>query len=77
MSWQDIYHYNTYVSRFEKRGHFGPDLNFEMLICTESIGNQLSFAACFMFIAACIHFLCAFIYTILVHRETKKITVKH
>ena len=49
------------VSRFEKWVHFGPDLNFEILICTEIIGNQLSFTACFMFVAACIHFLCAFI----------------
>ena len=23
---------NTYVSRFEKRGHFSPNLNFEILI---------------------------------------------
>ena len=50
-----------YVSGFEKRGHFGPDLNFEILICTEIIGNQLSFTACFMFVAAWIHFLCPFI----------------
>ena len=50
-----------YVSGFKKRGHFGRDLNFEILICTEIIGNQLSFTACFTFIAAWIHFLCAFI----------------
>ena len=50
-----------YVSGFEKRGHFGPDLNFETLICSENIGNQLSFDTCFMFIAAWIHLLCAFI----------------
>ena len=49
------------MSGFEKRGYFGPDLNFEILICSEIIGNQLSFDACFMFIAAWIHFLCAFI----------------
>ena len=40
-----------FVSGFEKRGHFGPDLNFEILISTEIIGNQLSFTTCFMFIA--------------------------
>ena len=47
------------MSEFEKRGHFGPDLSnyFEILICSETIGNQLSFTACFMFIAAWIHFL--------------------
>ena len=50
------------MSQFEKRGHFGPDLNFEILIFSEIIGNQLSFAAGFMFIAALIHFLCAFIF---------------
>ena len=33
-----------YVSGFDKRGHFGPDLNFEILICTEIIAEQLSFA---------------------------------
>ena len=49
------------VSRFEKRGHFGPDLNFEILKCSETIGNQLSFTACFMYIAAWIHFFCTFI----------------
>ena len=51
----------TYVSGFEKSGHFAPNLNFEILICSESIGNQLSFAACFMIIASWIHFLCTFI----------------
>ena len=54
-------HYYAYVSGFEKRGHFGADLNFEILICAETVGNQLSFTACFMFIAARIHFLCVFI----------------
>ena len=33
----------------------------EILICTETIGGQLSFTACFMFVAAWIHFLSAFI----------------
>ena len=47
------------VSGFEKRGHFGPDLNCEILICSETIGNRLSFTVCFMFIAALIHFLCS------------------
>ena len=37
--------------RIRKKGHFGPDLNFEILICTEITGNQPSFTACFMFIA--------------------------
>ena len=50
-------HHWTFVSGFEKKGHFGPDLNFEILICTEIIRNQLSFTACFMFIAAWGHFL--------------------
>ena len=49
------------VSGFEKRGHFGPDLDFEILISSESIGNQLSFNAWFSFIAAWVHFLCAYI----------------
>ena len=40
-----------YVSGFEKRSHF-----IETLIWSESIGNQLSFNACFMFIAVWIHF---------------------
>ena len=48
----------VYVSGFEERGHFGPDINFEILICTELVLNQLSFTACFMFIAVWIHFLC-------------------
>ena len=61
------------MSGFEKRSHFGPDLNFEILICTETRGNQLSFIACFMFVAAWIHFLCAFIQTILANCETEKI----
>ena len=47
----------TYVSGFEKRGHFGPDLNFKILIFSEIIGNQVSLTACFMFIASWIHFL--------------------
>ena len=68
---------DKYVSRFEKRGHFGPELNFEIVICTEIIGIQLSFTACFMFIAAWIHFLCLFIETLLVNCETEKITVKY
>ena len=38
------------MSGFEKRGHFTPDLNFEILICSEIIGNQLSFGACVIFI---------------------------
>ena len=46
---------------FEKRGHFGMDLNFEVLICTKNIGNQLSFTAFFTSKAAWIHILCAFI----------------
>ena len=50
-----------YVSGFEKRGHFGPVLNYQILICTEIIGNQQSFTACFMFIAAWNHLLCTFI----------------
>ena len=41
------------MSGFEKRGHFGPDLNFEILICSETIGNQLSLTACFTFIHVC------------------------
>ena len=49
------------VSGFEKRGHFGPALNLEILISSENIGNQLSFPASSMFIAAWIHFLYAFI----------------
>ena len=53
--------YTKYVSGFEKSGHIGPDLNFEILICSENVGNQLSFDAYFMVIAAWIHFLCAFI----------------
>ena len=53
--------FGAIVSGFEKKGHFAPDLNFEILISSEIIGNQLTFAACFMFIAARIHFLCAFI----------------
>ena len=44
-----------FMSGFEKRGHFGPDLNFDILIYTEIIGNLLSFTACFMFVAAWIH----------------------
>ena len=51
----------TNVSGFEKRGHFDPDVNLEILLFTEIIGNQLSFAACLMFTAARIHFLCMFI----------------
>ena len=35
--------------------------NFERLICSETTGNQLSFTACYMFIAAWIYLLCAFI----------------
>ena len=50
-----------YVSGFEKRGHFRPDLNFEILICTEITGNQRSFTASFMFIATRIDFLNALI----------------
>ena len=44
------------VSEFEKKGHFGPDPNFEIMVCSESIRNQLSFIACFMFIAVKINF---------------------
>ena len=47
----------AYGSGFEKRGHFAPDVSLEILICSEIIENKLSFAACFMFIAAWIHFL--------------------
>ena len=49
-----------YVSGFEKKGHFGPDLNVEILICSETIRNELCFTARFMFIATWIHFLWAF-----------------
>ena len=49
------------ISTFEKRGHLCPDLNIEILICTQSIGNQLSFTVCLMFIASWIHFQSAFI----------------
>ena len=52
----------TFVSGFDKRGHFGPDLTFEILICSEIIVNQLSFDAYFMLIAAWIHFCYALIY---------------
>ena len=57
----NVHIYLIYVRGFEKRGHFAPDVNFETLIYSEIIGNQLSFAACFMFIASWIHFYCAFI----------------
>ena len=57
---KEIEVFKLYVSGFEKRGHFGPDLNFEILICFETIENQLSFTACFMFLATWIHFLCTF-----------------
>ena len=50
-----------YVSKFKKRGHFGPDLNFAILICTEIKENQLSFTACFMFIATWTDILSVFI----------------
>ena len=30
-----MYVQHTYVSESEERGHFGPDFNFEILICTE------------------------------------------
>ena len=50
-----------FVSGFEKRGHTGLVLNFEVLILSENIGNQLSFTASFMFIPAWIHFLCKLI----------------
>ena len=42
---KDEEHRARFVSRFEKRGHFAPDLNFETLICTEITESQLSFAA--------------------------------
>ena len=45
------------VRGFEKRGYFGPHLNSEILIYSVITGNQLSFTACFMFIAALVHFL--------------------
>ena len=63
------------MSGFEKRGHFGPDFNFEILIFSDTIGNQLSFDACFMFIDAWIHYLCTFILALLANRETEKITL--
>ena len=50
-----------YESGLENRGNLAPYLDFEILICSEIIGNQLSLAACFMFIAAWIHFLYTFI----------------
>ena len=45
-----------FVSGFEQRGHLGRDLNFEILIYSQSIENQLSFNACFTFIAAWVTF---------------------
>ena len=60
------------VSGFEN----GPDFNFEILICSETIGYQLSFSACFMFIAAWIHFLSALIQASLAYCETKKFSLK-
>ena len=66
---------HLYLSEFEERGHFCPDINFEILICSESIGNQLLFNACFMFIAVWIHLLCMFKVTS-AKRETKRIAFK-
>ena len=51
----DIFLVKLFLSGFEKKGHLGPDLNSEILICSETIGNQQSFTACFMFIDAWIH----------------------
>ena len=48
------------VNGFEKKGQFGPDLNTEILIFTESRKNKLSFNAHFMVIAAWVCILCAF-----------------
>ena len=51
----------VYVSKFENWGHFGPDLNFEILIHTENIESKLSLAGCFMIIAAWISFMHVYI----------------
>ena len=66
-----------YVSVLEKKGQFGPDLNIEILICSESRKNKLFFNACFMFVATWIHFLWVFIYATLANRETEKTTLKN
>ena len=39
-----------------KNGQFGPDLNIEILICSESRKNKLSFNTCFIFIVAWVRF---------------------
>ena len=47
--------------RIWEKGPLWSKSEFEILIPSESIKNQLSFDACFIIIAAWIHFLCMFI----------------
>ena len=55
-------HFNVvYASRFEKRGQILPDLNFEIVISSEDIANQLCFIASFTFVASKNQLLCSFI----------------
>ena len=52
---------DIYVIGFEKTGHFGQDLNFEILIRSESIRNQLSFQ-CMFHVHSCLDSLFMIIY---------------